>query len=99
MDRVRRSAMTLSVAIRAQRQSRAFVMCMALLRAMMIARPVWSLRQVCGGMLRLRFRSARVAVARSAHMAITPQTEKGVGERKSRASITSGGLVIQRPAT
>jgi hypothetical protein len=34
-----------------------------------------------------------------AHMAITPQGENGVGEEKSKASIMSGGLVIQRPPT
>ncbi len=34
-----------------------------------------------------------------AHMAITPKGENGVGDEKVRASIMSGGLVIQRPAT
>jgi hypothetical protein len=32
-------------------------------------------------------------------MAITPQEENGVGDAKRRASIMSGGLVIQRPPT
>ena len=34
-----------------------------------------------------------------AHMAITPKGENGVGDVKRRASIMSGGLVIQRPPT
>jgi hypothetical protein len=32
-------------------------------------------------------------------MAITPKGENGVGDVKRRASIMSGGLVIQRPPT
>ena len=39
------------------------------------------------------------ATAKIAHMAITPQGENGVGDTKRRASIMSGGLVIQRPPT
>ena len=41
----------------------------------------------------------RAPTAKIAHMAITPQAENGVGDLKRRASITSGGLVIQRPPT
>ena len=52
------------------------------------------------GPSRNRWRSAaKSAVAKTAHMAITPQAENGVGDAKRRASITSGGLVIQRPPT
>lgn len=47
---------------------------------------------------RLR-KSAKPVVAKSDHMAMTPQFEKGVGEEKVRASITSGGLVSHSPPT
>ena len=40
-----------------------------------------------------------IATAKMAHIAITPQAEKGVGDVNRRASTTSGGLVIQSPAT
>ena len=39
------------------------------------------------------------ATAKIAHMAVTPHGENGVGDVKVRASIMSGGLVIQRPPT
>src|SRR5262245_16924608 len=39
------------------------------------------------------------ATRKMAHMAITPQAEKGVGDVKRSASITSGGLVIHSPTT
>ena len=39
------------------------------------------------------------AAAKTAHMAMTPQAENGVGDTKSKASITSGGLVIHNPPT
>ena len=42
--------------------------------------------------------AAKSATAKIAHMAITPKGENGVGDAKRRASIMSGGLVIQRPA-
>ena len=42
---------------------------------------------------------AKSATAKIAHIAITPKGENGVGDTKRRASIMSGGLVIQRPAT
>ena len=42
---------------------------------------------------------AKSATAKIAHIAITPKGENGVGDAKRRASIMSGGLVIQRPAT
>lgn len=54
-------------------------------------------RQICARMRKRLLITAKNAVAKTAHMAITPQTENGVGEAKSRASITSGGLVIQSP--
>ena len=40
---------------------------------------------------------AKSAAAKIAHMATTPKGENGVGDAKSRASIMSGGLVIQSP--
>ena len=43
--------------------------------------------------------AARSAAASRVHMAMTPQSENGVGERRRSASITSGGLVIHRPPT
>ena len=43
--------------------------------------------------------AAKSATAKIAHMAITPKGENGVGDVKRRASIMSGGLVIQRPPT
>ena len=46
-----------------------------------------------------RRKTATSAAAKSAHMAITPQAENGVGETNNNASITSGGLVSQSPAT
>ena len=55
------------------------------------------MRQVRG---RSRRRSAaRSATAKIAHIAITPKGENGVGDVRRRASIMSGGLVIQRPTT
>ena len=45
-----------------------------------------------------RRRSAtKSATAKIAHIAITPKAENEVGDVKRRASIMSGGLVIQRP--
>jgi hypothetical protein len=46
-----------------------------------------------------RRKAAKNATAKIAHMAITPKGENGVGDTKVRASIISGGLVIQRPPT
>ncbi len=43
--------------------------------------------------------AASAAAANVAHMATTPQAENGVGDLKSNASITSGGLVSHNPAT
>ena len=43
--------------------------------------------------------AAKSATAKMAHIAITPKGENGVGDAKRSASIMSGGLVIQRPAT
>ena len=57
------------------------------------------MRHVCGPSRNRRRSAANSAVAKIAHMAITPQAEKGVGDVKRSASITSGGLVIQRPPT
>lgn len=56
-------------------------------------------RHVVTLILSRRRNTANKAAAKTVHMAITPQAEKGVGDVKVRASITSGGLVIQRPAT
>ncbi len=46
-----------------------------------------------------RLRTASPALANSAHMAITPQAENGVGDVNRSASTTSGGDVTQRAAT
>ena len=57
------------------------------------------MRHVRGRSPNRRRNEARSATAKMAHMAITPKGENGVGDEKRRASIMSGGLVIQRPAT
>ena len=58
---------------------------------------------VCAGRQRRgrtrRRSAASSAEAKTAHMASTPHGANGVGDRRSRTSITSGGLVSQRPAT
>ena len=52
----------------------------------------WLMRHI-GGRSRNRRRSAaKSAVTKIANMAITPQTENGVGDWKRRTSITSCGL-------
>ncbi len=53
----------------------------------------------CGRSPNRRRNAANSATAKMAHIAITPQGENGVGDVKVRASIISGGLVIQRPPT
>ena len=57
------------------------------------------MRHVRGRSPNRRRSVAKSATAKIAHMAITPQGENGVGDEKRRASIMSGGLVIQRPPT
>ena len=57
------------------------------------------MRHIRGPSPNRRRSAAKSATAKIAHMAITPQAENGVGDVKRRASITSGGLVIQRPPT
>ena len=57
------------------------------------------MRHVRGRSPNRRRSAAKSATAKMAHMAITPKGENGVGDEKRRASIMSGGLVIQRPPT
>ena len=57
------------------------------------------IRHVRGRRPNRRRSAAKNATAKIAHIAITPQGENGVGDEKRRASIMSGGLVIQRPPT
>ena len=57
------------------------------------------MRHVRGRSPNRRRSATKSATAKIAHMAITPKAENGVGDVKRRASIMSGGLVIQRPAT
>ena len=57
------------------------------------------MRHVRGRSPNRRRSAAKSATAKIAHMAITPKGENGVGDVKVRASIMSGGLVIQRPPT
>ena len=64
---------------------------------MTTARDIWAMRQV-GRSPNRRRSAAKTATAKIAHMAITPKGENGVGDANRRASIMSGGLVIQRPA-
>ena len=54
---------------------------------------------VRGDIPNFRRSAARSATAKIAHMAITPKGENGVGDVNVSASIMSGGLVIQSPAT
>ncbi len=63
------------------------------------ASAVWPIRQAAGDRRSRRRTAASRAVAKTAHMATTPKGEKDVGDWKSRASITSGALVIHSPAT
>ena len=64
---------------------------------MTTARDICAMRNVRS--LNRRRNAAKAATAKIAHIAITPKGENGVGDTKRRASIMSGGLVIQRPAT
>ena len=57
------------------------------------------MRQVRGLNPSFRRNAARSATAKIAHMATTPKGENGVGDENSNASIMSGGLVNQSPAT
>ena len=66
---------------------------------MTIARGIWTIRHVRARSPNRRRSAAIIATVKMAHMAITPQGENGVGDAKRRASIISGGLVIQRPPT
>ena len=65
------------------------------LTTMITARSVCPLRHIIGRKRNGRRRAANSAVARVAHMAITPHAENGVGDAKRSASITSGALVVQ----
>ncbi len=73
------------------------IACITLPVTIMRASAVWPLRQFRNP-IRRRIR-ANPPEAKPAHIATTPQTENTVGEDKSNASITSGGLVTQRPPT
>jgi len=57
------------------------------------------MRHVRGRNPKRRRSAAKNATEKMAHMAITPNGENGVGDTRRRASIMSGGLVIQRPPT
>ena len=101
--------MTFMVAARTSAQSAAFEIVSivpsismawtTLPATMTIARGIWTIRHVRARSPNRRRSAAIIATAKMAHMAITPQGENGVGDENVRASIMSGGLVIQRPAT
>lgn len=73
--------------------------CTTLPATMTIARGIWTMRQVRSRSPNRRRSSASSATMKMAHIAVTPKGENGVGDEKVRASIMSGGLVNQRPAT
>ena len=73
--------------------------CTTLPTTVMATREVWARRQVRGRSGSRRRSAAKSAAMKTAHMAMTPQAENGVGDLKKRASTTSGGLVIQSAAT
>ena len=64
-----------------------------------IANSMWAILHVRGRSPNRPRSAAKSATAKIAHMAITPKGENGVGDEKRRASIMSGGLVIQSPPT
>ena len=106
---VRKSAMTFAVAARTRAQRIPFdtvpivpsisSACTTLQAAISITNAVWPRRQILGRIRSGLRRAASRAAPNTAHMATTPKGENGVGEVKSSASITSGGLVTHRPAT
>ena len=103
----RMSAMTFMAAARTSAQSAAFdtisivpstsMPWTTLPATMTTASDIWAMRHVRRP--NRRRSAARSATAKIAHIAITPKGENGVGDANRRASIMSGGLVIQRPAT
>ena len=105
----RRSAITLIVAPSTSKQNAAFdtvsivpstsIAWTTLPTTITTASAVCPMRHVRNCRRNRRRSVANIAVAKTAHMAVTPQTENGVGDAKRRASTTSGGLVIQSAAT
>lgn len=69
----------------------------------MVLLAIMSARAMCRSRQTRRLKRGRKAairpVANTAHIAMTPHIENHVGDLNSRASTTSGGLVIHRAAT